>query len=123
MLTKEDLYKASDEALKPIYDYFQEVNGLKADEYTTTLMNKMTNAIKATIRFNNVLNQAIQEKLIFLDQHSVSLLNSFYSYYDSMPKSEVEVSESTGSVLMEIYTGMIQSMTPIALFVASQFEE
>lgn len=122
-MNNEDLHKACDETLQPIYDYFKTSSELKADEYTTDLMNKMTQAVKACIRFNNTLNEAIKDKLVVLDQQGVNLLNTFYSYYDSLPRSEVEVTESTGEVLMEVYTGIIQSMTPIALFIVSKFED
>lgn len=117
---EELLNNACDEALSKIYDYFQFAGVSKSDEYTTDLMNKMTDAIKATIRFNNSLTKALKDRVIELTPQALSILNTYYAYYDQMPKREEEVSEVGGSALMEVYTGMLKNMTPIALMISTQ---
>lgn len=114
------LNDACDEALSVIYDYFQVSESNKSNEYTNEIMNKMTNAVKATIRFNNTLLKALNENVIKLSPQASNMLNMFYSFYDQMPHTEEQVSETGGTALMDIYTGMIQSMTPIALLVSSE---
>lgn len=117
---EEELLAKSEEALELLYDYFQYSSNCKPDEYTNELMNKMTNAVKASIRFNNVLVKALEEKVIVLSPQALSMLNSFYSFYEQMPKNESEVENIGGTSLMEVYTGIIQNMTPIALLISTE---
>ena len=112
---EEALLSKCDEALELLYDYFQYSSNSRPDEYTNELMNKMTNAVKASIRFNNALTKALEDKVVVLSPQALNMLNSFYSYYD---QSDVE--DIGGSALMEVYTGIIQNITPIALLISTE---
>ena len=122
MLTQQEetLNKGCDEMLTIVYDYFKFAGEMKTSDYTVELMNKMTNAVKATIRFSNILTKSLENKSFVLDPQACSMLNTFYSFYDQMPKSEEEVSAAGGRALMEVYTGMLQSITPIAILISSE---
>lgn len=118
-----NLYKESNKVLEALYSYFEEEVKGNPKEFTVDLMNKMTDAIKACIRYNNVLTTSIKDKIIVLNEKGISLLNSFYNYYDQLPKKENEVADASGQGLMEVYSGIIQTMTPIAMFIISFFDE
>lgn len=121
MNSKEELLNlACDEALSAIYDYFQFAGDMKTEEYTSELMNKMTLAVKASIRFNNKLVKALEEDVIKLSPQASSMLNSFYSYYEQMPKTEEQVSSIGGTALIDVYTGMLQNITPLALLISTE---
>ena len=115
-----ELNKDCDDMLQVVYDYFKFAGESKASEYTNELMNKMTDAVKATIRFNNKLTKAINDKTFVLDPQACSMLNTFYSFYEQMPKTEEEVSAAGGRALMEVYTSMLQNMTPIAIMISTE---
>jgi len=117
---EEALLSKCDEALELLYDYFQYSSNSRPDEYTNELMNKMTNAVKASIRFNNALTKALEDKVVVLSPQALNMLNSFYSYYDQVPKKESDVEDIGGSALMEVYTGIIQNITPIALLISTE---
>ena len=121
MNNKEELLNlACDEALSSIYDYFQFAGDMKTEEYTSELMNKMTLAVKASIRFNNKLVKALEEGVIKLSPQASSMLNAFYSYYEQMPKTEEQVSSIGGTSLIDVYTGMLQNITPLALLISTE---
>lgn len=121
MNNKEELLNlVCDEALSAIYDYFQFAGDMKTEEYTAELMNKMTLAVKASIRFNNKLVKALEEDVIKLSPQASSMLNTFYSYYEQMPKTEEQVSSIGGTALIDVYTGMLQNITPLALLISTE---
>ena len=80
----------------------------------------MTLAVKASIRFNNKLVKALEEDVIKLSPQASSMLNSFYSYYEQMPKTEEQVSSIGGTALIDVYTGMLQNITPLALLISTE---
>ena len=117
---EEALLAKSEEALELLYDYFQYSSNCKPCDYTSELMNKMTEAVKASIRFNNSLVKALEDKVVVLSPQALSMLNSFYSFYEQMPKNASEVENTGGAVLMDVYTGIIQNITPIALLISTE---
>ncbi len=119
---EEALLAKSEEALELLYDYFQYSSNCKPCDYTSELMNKMTEAVKASIRFNNSLVKALEDKVVVLSPQALSMLNSFYSFYEQMPKNASEVENIGGAALMDVYTGIIQNITPIALLISSSMD-
>ena len=57
---------------------------------------------------------------LVLSPQALSMLNSFYSFYEQMPKNASEVENTGGAVLMDVYTGIIQNITPIALLISTE---